>query len=93
MLAIPVIDIGPLFGNDVEAKMSVAKQIDEVCRVSGFFQIKNHGIPELDALASKAFDFFQKQTTEQKMAMASKKFNPKSSHVYRGYFPASVNGK
>ena len=95
MLVIPVINIEPLFGNDIEAKMNVARQIDEVCRVSGFFQIKNHGIStqSLEALTSKTFDFFKKLTTEQKMSMASKKFNSSNSHLYRGYFPASVNGK
>ena len=95
MLVIPVINIEPLFGNDIEAKMNVARQIDEVCRVSGFFQIKNHGIStqSLEALTSKTFDFFKKLTTEQKMSMASKKLNSSNSHLYRGYFPASVNGK
>ena len=93
MSLIPIIDIAPLFGDDMEAKLNVGKQIDKVCRFTGFFQITNHGIPNLEILTEKGFEFFQKLTTEQKMAMASKKFNPQNKHVYRGYFPASVNGK
>lgn len=29
---VPIIDIGPLFGNDAAAKLNVAHQIDRVCR-------------------------------------------------------------
>ena len=29
---VPTIDIGPLFGNDVAAKLEVAREIDRVCR-------------------------------------------------------------
>lgn len=92
-LKIPVIDIGPLLSNDHKAKLQVGKQIDEVCRYTGFFQISNHGIPELEKLSENAFDFFRTLTKEQKIKMASKKFNTNNNHVYRGYFPASVNGK
>lgn len=93
MTKIPVIDIAPLFGNDMEAKLKIGREIDEVCRGTGFFQITNHGIHDIEKITEKAFDFFRNQTTEQKMAMASRKFNPENKHVYRGYFPASVNGK
>ena len=90
---IPIIDIAPLFGDDQEAKLNVGKQIDEVCRLTGFFQISNHGVGDLDKLTAEAFRFFKSLSHEEKMAMASNKFNPANSHVYRGYFPASVNGK
>jgi len=93
MSLIPIIDISPLFGDDLEAKLNVGKQIDTVCRFTGFFQITNHGIPDLQGFTEKAFEFFKTLSTEQKMAMAPKKFNPNNKHVYRGYFPASVNGK
>ena len=36
---IPTIDISPLYTDDLEAKLEVAKQIDLICRKSGFFQI------------------------------------------------------
>ncbi len=92
MTLIPVIDISPLFGDNIEEKLNVGKQIDNVCKFTGFFQITNHGIPDLQKFTEKAFEFFNNLTTDQKMKMAPKKFNPKNKHVYRGYFPASVNG-
>lgn len=93
MEIIPVIDIAPLFGDDMEAKLQVGKQIDKVCRYTGFFQITNHGIKELDKLSERAFEFFKNLNKDQKLAMSPKKFNPNNNHIYRGYFPASVNGK
>jgi isopenicillin N synthase-like dioxygenase len=93
---IPTIDIKPLFGvfgDDLQAKLNVAKQIDTVCRQTGFFQITNHGVENLEQLTSEAFRFFETLTNEEKMSMASKKFNQNNNHIYRGYFPASVNGK
>lgn len=89
---IPVIDIAPLFGDDMQTKLLVGKQIDKVCRHTGFFQITNHGVKGLEMLSDKAFEFFKSQTKEQKLAMSPRKFNPNNNHVYRGYFPASVNG-
>ena len=89
---IPTIDIAPLFGEDMQAKLLVGQQIDKVCRHTGFFQITNHGVKGLDVLSNKAFEFFEKLSKEQKLAMSPKKFNPNNNHIYRGYFPASVNG-
>jgi len=31
--------------------------------------------------------------SDEKMKFASKKWNPNNTNTYRGYFPASVNGK
>lgn len=90
---IPTIDISALYGDNLEAKLEVGKQIDAVCRKSGFFQIKNHHIKYLDKLTSEALRFFHTLSIDQKMALAAKKFNPHNSHTYRGYFPAKVNGK
>lgn len=91
---IPIIDISAMYGTDLDAKMSVAKQIDAACRTSGFFQISNHGVThDLDTLTRETFRFFHSQTQEQKLKLARKKHNPESKHIYRGFFPASVNGK
>ena len=38
------INISPLYGNDRDAKLQVAQEIDAVCRKSGFFQITHHEI-------------------------------------------------
>ena len=93
MSHIPTIDIGPLFTNDLAAKLNVAKQIDKVCRVHGFFSITNHGIDNLDTLEKEALRFFKKLSLEQKLALAPNKWNPNNPNTYRGYFPAKVNGK
>ena len=92
---IPRINIRPLYGNEIDAKLQVAKKIDAVCRKSGFFQISQHEIDTdlLKSLTSETFRFFKELSIDQKMGMARKKFNPKNSHVYRGFFPATVNGK
>jgi isopenicillin N synthase-like dioxygenase len=94
-MKIPLIDIGPLYSNDVKAKREVGQQIDDVCRKSGFFQISNHGIDSdlLKKLTSESFSFFRKLSTEQKMKLARRRFNPKNDNKYRGYFPATANGK
>ena len=44
--AIPVIDIGALFGTDAAARLATARQLGEACRTIGFFYIRNHGIPQ-----------------------------------------------
>ena len=91
---VPLIDISALYGLDSLAKQDVARQIDAVCRKSGFFQIKNHGIEEnLKKLTEETFRFFKTLSYDQKIAMARQKLNPKSTHKYRGFFPATVNGK
>lgn len=42
---VPVLDLEPLTsGGDISA---LAKQLDEACRNTGFFYVKNHGVPEL----------------------------------------------
>ena len=93
MSQIQTIDIGPLFTSDITAKLNVARQIDAVCRGTGFFVISNHGIDNLDGLTQEAFRFFKGQTTEQKLKLAPNKWNPANKNTYRGYFPSSVNGK
>ena len=94
-LEIPTINISSLYGDDKISKQQVAREIDAVCRKSGFFQISNHHIDKdlLKTLTTETFRFFKNLNIDQKMSMARKKFNPKNSHVYRGFFPATVNGK
>jgi isopenicillin-N synthase len=93
MTELPIIDIGPLFGTDFDSKLNVARQIDLACRKNGFFEIENHKIDTLDSLNLQAFRFFKNLTYEQKINLAPKKWNPNAEYTYRGYFPASVNGK
>ncbi len=42
---IPVIDLGPSFSLDIEDRKAVAWEIHKACRDTGFFYVKNHGVP------------------------------------------------
>lgn len=44
MNSLPIIDIGPLYGDEPDAWQGVAEQIDRACRQWGFFYIKGHPI-------------------------------------------------
>lgn len=42
---VPVLDLTPLTsGGDISA---LARQLDEACRKTGFFYVRNHGVPEM----------------------------------------------
>lgn len=43
---IPIIDISRLYSNDIEDRKSLATEIYTAATGSGFFYIKNHGIPD-----------------------------------------------
>jgi isopenicillin N synthase-like dioxygenase len=43
---IPVIDLAPTWSPDLATRKAVAWEIHKACRDTGFFYIKNHGIPE-----------------------------------------------
>lgn len=57
-MSIPIIDLEPYLKN--KNTKEVAEQIRETCKNTGFFYIKNHGVPEeLQAsLLSNAAQFF-----------------------------------
>lgn len=90
---IEIIDIDALFGSDLIQKLQVSKKIDNICRKHGFFQITNHRIDNIKSLSGQALRFFKTLTQEQKMELASNRFNHTSSNKYRGYFPSTINGK
>jgi isopenicillin N synthase-like dioxygenase len=60
MRKIPIIDLSPARAGDRQARMAVAKEIDQACREIGFFTITGHGVPAqvMDTLRSKAHEFF-----------------------------------
>mmetsp|Transcript_5807 Transcript_5807/g.8129 ORF Transcript_5807/g.8129 Transcript_5807/m.8129 type:complete len:331 (-) Transcript_5807:75-1067(-) len=93
---IPTIDVSPLWKPDADekSKLDVAAQLTKACEVVGFFKIVGHPIPRetLDQLMEEAYRFFS-LPSEEKMQFAPKKWNPNNTNTYRGYFPASVNGK
>jgi isopenicillin N synthase-like dioxygenase len=76
---IPIIDLAPLWSDKVEERKTVAQQIRSAALNSGFFYIKNHGIPaETIARCRQQVLNFMRQPAEQKDAVSdrhSKYFN------------------
>ena len=86
------IDIGPLFGTNLEEKLKVADQIRESCKTTGFFAVSNHCVNVLDELNVETFKFFKNLSTSEKLDLAPFNWNINNTNTYRGYFP-SVIGK
>ena len=89
---VPTIDIAPLFGNDREAKMGIAKQFDAACRGSGFFYAANHGI-DLRALQAVTTEFHQTMTDAEKWDLAIHAYNPNNPRSRNGYYLATKGKK
>ena len=93
---IPTIDLKGLDSNNFNSLRSktIIDQIAKASEEVGFFTVINHGISsqKIENLLSSVKDFFHSQE-EEKLKFAPKTWNIKSNHVYRGYFPSSVNGK
>jgi isopenicillin N synthase-like dioxygenase len=85
---IPLIDIGPSFGNDERAKMAVAAEIGKACRQIGFFQITNHGVnlSARQGIMQQARRFFHELPREKKEAI-----HVKYSHLFRGWEPTDFS--
>lgn len=90
-LPTPVIDIGPLAGDDLDAKMRVAQQIDLACRGSGFFYAANHGI-NLAELERVTGGFHRALSEQEKFRLAIHAYNPASPRSRSGYY-MSIEGK
>ena len=94
---IPTVDVAALVTPEAfprAAVMRAALDLASAARSSGFFVVVGHGIPQADRDAmvagAKAFGVLPEA---ERMAAAPRAFNNESSHLYRGYFPSSVNGK
>ncbi len=80
--SLPIIDVSPLReGRDMT---SVARQIEDACRASGFFSVTGHGVPSallanLDAAARTFFDLPEEEKSEIAMA--------RGGRAWRGWFP------
>ncbi|MGV5048023.1 isopenicillin N synthase family dioxygenase [Rhodococcus pyridinivorans] len=84
--SIPVIDLASSFSADPAARNEVAWEIHKAARDTGFFYIKNHGVPEetLDDLLRTAAAFFSLPLEDKLEA------DIKNSACYRGYEPLAV---
>jgi len=81
---LPIINVGPLFGDDAVARDQTARAIGAACRELGFFYVTGHAIGadtlrDLDA-ASRRF-FALSDDEKMRIAMA------KGGRAWRGFFP------
>jgi isopenicillin N synthase-like dioxygenase len=80
--SLPVIDVARLDGS-ADQRQALALEIGEACRDTGFFYIRNHGVPQslIDAVLTRTREFFS-LPIEQRMAL-----DKKHSRCNRGYDP------
>jgi isopenicillin N synthase-like dioxygenase len=82
--SLPVLDVTPLFGDDLDGQREVGRGIDGACRSHGFFAITGHGLdPDLrDRLDAAARRFFSlPDDTKDHIAMS------RGGPAWRGWFP------
>jgi isopenicillin N synthase-like dioxygenase len=81
---IPIIDLAPIFSDDVAGRKEVAAQIRVAAVNMGFFYVKNHGIPEGTIQKCKQqCEAFFKQSHEKK-DLAAQRY----SKFFNGYSAA-----
>lgn len=83
--SIPVIDISAMRGTDRAAMEATAAEIGRACEATGFFYIKNHGVPE--ALVKRTYELsrqFHYSPVEQK-----ERVHIRHSPGTRGWVPVS----
>jgi isopenicillin N synthase-like dioxygenase len=80
---IPMIDIAPLFGGDVEAKQKVAENLALAASEVGFLYVSGHGIPPamVKQLEAKAAAFFALPVETKSNYYIG------NSRAHRGYVP------
>ena len=84
--SIPIIDLAPYFSKEVEAKKAVAWEVHKAARETGFFYIKNHGMPleRMEKHLELARTFFDLPAEEKD------KVHIRHSPCTRGYEPAAA---
>jgi len=93
MATVPTILIAPLFGNNKEAKLRVAKEIDEACRGSGFFLASHHGVDVLEELVETTRRFHANITEEEKLDLAIVAYNKNNASQIRNGYYLPIKGK
>ena len=91
---VPVINVSALMQGGAESR-AVSRALVAAARngSAGFFTITGHGLgSSMAAMQRAAKDFFSWPGTI-KHALAPRQFNNQSRHTFRGYAPATVNGK
>jgi len=86
---IPVIDISDINGGP-EQRQGLAKSIKEASENTGFFYIKNHGIPDhIVAAAQEAAKTFFKQPIEKKLEVSKSRSQHFNGYSTKGTSKAS----
>lgn len=67
---VPIIDLTETFSDDFEARKRVADKVRLACKDTGFFYVRNHGVPQaaIDGALDVSKRFFAK-TAEEKMPL------------------------
>ncbi|KNG85435.1 isopenicillin N synthase [Aspergillus nomiae NRRL 13137] len=89
---VPKIDVSPLFGDNMEEKMKVARAIDAASRDTGFFYAINHGI-DVNRLSQKTKEFHMSITDEEKWDLAIRAYNKEHQDQIRAGYYLSIPGK
>jgi isopenicillin N synthase-like dioxygenase len=80
---VPIIDLGPLSGDDPDALKRLAEEIRLACSSVGFFYVKNHGIaPDLIARAYRRSKEFFELPDQEKL-----NYHISKSAAHRGFIP------
>ncbi len=71
-LDFPVFDLGRFESASPEGKQALGREIDAICRATGFLAVTGHGVPRstIDACWTKAEQFFALPTEEKERAKA-----------------------
>lgn len=89
---VSTINVAPLFGNDMAAKMEVAEEIDKACRDTGFFFVSNHSI-DVHEFAAITRKFHMAVTDEERWKLAIAAYNPSNAKHIRNGFYLPIEGK
>ncbi|KAB2575296.1 putative iron/ascorbate oxidoreductase [Lasiodiplodia theobromae] len=79
---VPIVDFGPFYTGDGDAKRAVAKQLDNALSTVGFVYLKNHGVPQerVDEAFAWSKKFFDLPTSTKNLAP-----HPPGGSHHRGY--------
>ncbi|KAJ5542995.1 isopenicillin N synthase ips/PcbC-Penicillium chrysogenum [Penicillium sp. DV-2018c] len=89
---VPKIDVSPLFGDNMEEKMNVARAIDAASRDTGFFYAVNHGI-DVERLSDKTREFHFSITDDEKWDLAIRAYNKEHQDQIRAGYYLSIPEK
>jgi len=71
MPGIPVVDLSAALGGSAAARLRTGREIDRICRETGFFTLAGHGVKPavMDALRDTAKEFFALPLAEKQRAI------------------------